>query len=962
MPSRGYDWKTVEAHWQHRWADDAVFEAEPNPGKPKWFGTFPYPYINGYLHLGQGISFLHVDIMARYKRMTGHRVLFSQAFHVTGLPIVGAARRIAEGEEGQRQILRDMGFSDQEIPKFADPLHWVEVFGPATREDLTRFGAALDWRRSFVTTHINPHYDAFVKWQFTKLREGGFVSLGKHPVIWCPHDQAPIGDHDRYKGEGETPTEFTLLKFPWRAAYLMAATLRPETVYGQTNLWVDPSVEYVRAAVDGEEWIVNREAADKLAEQGHAVTVRGTVMGRDLVGQEVVAPAIHRAIPVLPSKFIDQGRGTGIVTSVPSDAPDDYVALQELKADPEEVRSYGLDPTSLAAIKPIPIIRIEGWGPLPAVEVVERLGIRDQTDWEKLEKAKEEVYAAGYYHGVMGGACGEFAGMPVAEAKERIKEKLLREGEAASMWEPSGVVICRCLTKAIVKVVEDQWFLTYADPRWKGEAHRAIDTMTLYPEVIRKQLHYTVDWLRDWPCAHHQGLGTRLPWDERWVIESLSDSTIYMAYYTIAHVLQGGGVDAARLGTRFFDHVFLGRGDVAGAAAETGLPVKTVKLMREEFLYWYPFDLRNTGKDLVQNHMTFCIFHHTAIFPPGHWPRAFGVNGFMELAGQKMSKSKGNFILLREATAKWGADVVRLTLAQGGEGIADPNFDPAFADALGPKLRQWFRHATSRHRQRKRRRPVDTWMKAVLHRAINETTSAMETLSHRTALKHGYFDLQRDWAWYLKRCGRTPQADLHQEFVEYQTKMLNPFTPHLAEEIWQSIGGEGYIQGAPWPSADEAALDRTAEASEDLVRRTLEDVKQILKVTGLRPRRVVLYVAPAWKAEVYRRAVLAARGGKFEIGSLIRESLETLGPGLDRGEVAEYCKQAVEAARRLSGDALARFGTTIDEAAYLGDALSFLSKEIGAPVEVHVAEEPGVPDPAHKARNAQPWRPAIYVE
>src|SRR2546422_3248211 len=124
-------------------------------------------------------------------------------------------------------------------------------FSPAaTMDDLKALGAAVDWTRSFITTPLNPPYDAFVRWQFHRLKDGGYVRIDKHPVIWCPKDQAPIGDHDRLEGEGETPMEYTLLKFPLAdGRFLVAATIRPETVFGQTNLWVDPDAEYVVARV-----------------------------------------------------------------------------------------------------------------------------------------------------------------------------------------------------------------------------------------------------------------------------------------------------------------------------------------------------------------------------------------------------------------------------------------------------------------------------------------------------------------------------------------------------------------------------------------------------------------------------------------------------------------------------------------------------------------------------------------
>src|SRR5207247_4217447 len=127
----------------------------------------------------------------------------------------------------------------------------------------------------------------------------------------------------------------------------------------------------------------------------------------------------------------------------------------------------------------------------------------------------------------------------------------------------------------------------------------------------------------------------------------LSDSTIYMAYYTIAHALQGGALRssvpwAQRLDDAFFDFVFFGRGSAKAVASRLGLDPDVIEGLRHEFTYWYPVDLRNTGKDLVQNHMTFCLFAHTAIFPNEQSPRGFGVHGRVRLAGRRMSKSPRN--------------------------------------------------------------------------------------------------------------------------------------------------------------------------------------------------------------------------------------------------------------------------------------------------------------------------------
>ncbi len=967
MPRRRYDPKTIEAKWQRAWARARLFEAKAKPGAPKWYSNVPYPYTNSYQHLGFGIAFLRAEFQSRYRRMAGYNVLHPQGFHCTGLPIVGAAKRVAQGDPVMIDILRKMGVKARDVRKFADPLHWIDVFPAATVDDLKALGAAVDWRRSFITTDRNPPYDAFVKWQFRRLKEGGYVRLGKHPVIWCPRDQAPIGDHDRLEGEGETPTEFTLLKFPMGEKVLVAATVRPETVFGQTNLWVDPAVRYVEARVDGETWVLNEAAVSKLREQGRQVEAVGRIRGADLVGKEVVAPGINKAIPVLPTKFIDQARGTGIVTSVPSDAPDDYVALRELQSDERAMARYRLDRARVRAIEPVPIIRTEGWGPLPAREIVERLGIRSSADRKALTTAKEAVYRSGFYSGVMNENCGPFTGMRVEIAKEEVKTQLRANGQADGLWEPSGEVVCRCTARAIVKVVENQWFLAYGDPEWKANAHRALDSMALYPETVRKQFEHTIDWLNDWPCAHHQGLGSRLPWDDHWVIESLSDSTVYMADYTIAHALQGGKLRsevpwAGRVDDAFFDYVFRGQGDPAALAKRLGTTRAVLEGLRREFVYWYPFDLRHTGKDLVQNHMTFCLFNHIALFPEAQWPRGFGIVGHLAMGGRKMSKSKGNVWYLRDAMRTFGADLVRIGLAYAGDGLDDPNFDTDFVESMRARLRDWHGFATARHRTRSTALPIDRWFLSTLNRAVAATRQAMEAMAYKAALRHGYFDLQTAWSWYVRRSGGVPHRRVLRRFLEVQTKVLAPFLPHLAEEVWSRIGGKGFVSAARYPEPDPSELDERAEAAERYLRGTVDDVREILRATSLKPKRVVLYAAPAWKREAYARLAGIAAVQALDLGGAMKALMEDPALRARGGEVQALARKAVPEIARLSPEDAKARAEPFDELAYLGAAKSFLSGELRARVDVYDAEAPGLHDPRGRAKAAVPWRPAIYVE
>src|SRR5439155_1293511 len=194
---------------------------------------------------------------------------------------------------------------------------------------------------------------------------------------------------------------------------------------------------------------------------------------------------------------------------------------------------------------------------------------------------------------------------------------------------------------------------------------------------------------------------------------------------------------------------------------------------------------RNTGKDLVQNHMTFCLFAHTAIFLKELWPRGFGVNGWVRLAGRKMSKSRGNVWYIREAVREWGADAIRLTIANAGDGLDDPNVDMDFAEAAKARIGEWLRFATAKHATRKDHRGID----------------------------------------------------------------------------------------ARYPKALAAEVDPRAAAAEALLQSTLSDVREILKVTGIAPKRVALYTAPAWKVRVHRIARDLAKQGPIPMNGLMERVL-----------------------------------------------------------------------------------------
>ena len=116
-----------------------------------------------------------------------------------------------------------------------------------------------------------------------------------------------------------------------------------------------------------------------------------------------------------------------------------------------------------------------------------------------------------------------------------------------------------------------------------------------------------------------------MPWGKGWIIETLSDSTVYMSFYTINKHIKQNKIKPESLTPEVFDYIFLGKGEVEEIGATTGINPELLEAMRNEFQYWYPLDFRNSAKELVPNHLSFCVFHHAALFPPrilAHEPSA----------------------------------------------------------------------------------------------------------------------------------------------------------------------------------------------------------------------------------------------------------------------------------------------------------------------------------------------------
>ncbi|MFW6449345.1 MAG: class I tRNA ligase family protein, partial [Halobacteriota archaeon] len=673
--------------------------------------------------------------------------------------------------------------------------------------------------------------------------------------------------------------------------------------------------------------------------------VEAPVPTAELIGAEVENPVTGEAIAILPATFVDVDNATGVVMSVPAHSPDDWVALEALREDPSPLVTAGLDPAILDGIEPVQIAEVEGYGTYPAAEVVEAWEIEDQDD-PALEEATQELYNREFHQGRLTAAYGEYAGELIEDVRDAFRDRYAEAGAFDTMYEFNEEVVCRCGGDVEV-AVQDTWFLRYNDPDWRGATREALDRAEILPEGSRDQYEHTIGWLEEWPCIRNYGLGTPLPWDEEFIIEPLSDSTIYMAFYTLAHRLDEleGPVDR-----ELFREVFQASEPSPAAAA-----------LREEFEYWYPVDVRFSASELIPNHLTFYLYHHADLFERTRWPAGITTMGMGLVKGKSMSSSAGRVVLADRTVEEYGADTVRFFLMNSAEPWQDFDWRPDPVRNTRDQLERFWRRAVeliegpagSRDLE-----PIDRWLLSRLQRTIEATTEALETYETRAASQAAFFEIEDDLRWYRRRTDtdRPGARWTLREVLRTRLRLLAPFVPFMTNELHERLTGEA-AERAPWPAVDESLLREDLEAGEELVRDLVDDVGNIVDVTETDPGRIHIYAAADWKRSVLE-AVLRAEGA--ESGEIIGELMEEQ-RFRERGEaVPDLVGRLVEyvhARPRELVDVLPE----IDELAVLERAAGFLGATFDAEVEVH-HEDGDPPDPGGRADAAIPGRPAIHVE
>jgi leucyl-tRNA synthetase len=748
MPEKQYDSKQIEEKWQERWKDSALFRAEENSSKPKYYVLEMLPYPSGTLHIGHIRNYAIGDALARYKRMRGFNVLHPMGWDAFGLPAENAA-----------------------IANKRDPYEWTSFNIENMKRQHRRMGFSYDWSREVAT--CDPEYYRWNQWFFLKMLEHGLAYRKKALVNWCNecgtvlaneqvvdgccwrHEGTPVEQRaieqwflriTKYADEllnaiGELkdgwPERVLLMQTNWIGRSegaevdfqldgsdkrLCVFTTRIDTIFGAACLILAPEHPMVAELAGGELKTQVKRMIDSRAAKGP-----GDVDKEGLsTGKFAVNPFSGEKIPIWIGNFVLMGYGTGAIMAVPAHDQRDF----------EFCEKYG--------IKWRPVVRPSGSGAI----------------WPFVDD--------GFLMD-----CGEFSGLPSEEARRVMTAKAEAEGfgKAAITYRikdwgisrqrywgtPIPVIYCpKC---GIVPVPENDLpvvlplrvpitgkgrsplenvpeFMNVKCPKCGEDARRESDTMDTFIDSSWYFYRY---------CDPHN---SKAPFD--------SSKIAY--WFPIDQYI--GGVEHAIL------HLIYSR--------------FWTKMMRD-------FGLVTNDEPI----------------------RRLFTQGMVIKDGAKMSKSRGNVVSADQMIEKFGADTGRIFELFAAPPEKEMDWTDAGANGAYSFLGRVYRFVT-RNIGQGQPESTDTDRKVLrkLHQSLHRITSDFESRWHFNTSIAALMELMNVLIEHEKQISRVVMADV----LEKLTLMLEPFAPYLAEELWEEQGKAAPVFHHAWPEYDpELARDEEAE-------------------------------------------------------------------------------------------------------------------------------------------------------
>jgi leucyl-tRNA synthetase len=761
-----YEPQAIEQKWQTRWEEAGVFRAGKRPGAPKKYILEMLPYPSGKMHMGHVRNYLIGDVYARFFQMKGHDVLHPMGWDAFGLPAENAAIK-----DGVHPAVR----TRENIDSF--------------KKEIRSLGYSYDWTREVNTSE--PEYYRWNQWFFIQMLERGLVYRRFSKVNWCTgcmtvianeqvkdgtcercespvvdkelpewsfritkYSQALLDGLDELK---EWPERITSMQRNWIGrsegveadfnvqgsdARIRVFTTRIDTIHGCTYVVLAPDHKLVaqvttsaqRAEVDA---FVKRMAAISKTDR----TAEGATKEGVFTGAHAINPFTGQPVPIWIANFVLSDYGTGAVMSVPAHDERDF----------DFARKYAL----------------------PIKVVVQPAVGNKLPPGDKLEVAYTE-------DGVLVDS-GEYSGLPSAEARKKMGEKLRAEGrgepKVTYRQKDWGFSRQRYWGTPIPIV-----YCEKCDPERKGQPVPLdqlpvrlpeIDTQTVLTGKGEPPLAKVPSWVNT-TCPKCQGPARR----ETETMDTFVDSCWYFARYLSPN----------------YDEA----------------PIDPKEAQR-----WLPVDVYVGGPEHAVMHLLYFRFWTRVMKLLGLSPVDEPVKRLVTQGivngpdGRKMSKRWGNVVAPASIVSKYGADTARAYVLFAGPPERDFDWsDDQVEGAFRFLKRVWtlaVQHqgvAGATHTGAYEGKALE--IRRAAHKCLKRVGEAIERLSFNTAIAGS---MEYVNALYALGTAETPaEKAAMAEAVRILSVVLTPFAPHLADEIAESYGAKDFTVTQGWPEFDPSLV------------------------------------------------------------------------------------------------------------------------------------------------------------
>jgi leucyl-tRNA synthetase len=779
----------IEQKWQQKWREMGLDNTPEASEKPKFYALSMFPYPSGNLHMGHVRNYTITDVIARFKRLQGYRVLHPMGWDAFGLPAENAA-----------------------IERGVHPAKWTYQNIAGMKAQLQQLGLSIDWDREVAT--CSPDYYRWTQWLFLQFLDAGLAYQKEAAVNWDPIDQTVLAN-EQVDSEGRSwrsgakverkllrqwflkitdyaeqlladldkltgwPERVKLMQANWIGksigAYLefpiinsdekiAVFTTRPDTVYGVTYVVLAPehpltlkiTTPAQKTAVDA--FIQEITAESELDRTAEDKPKRGIKTGGIAIN-----PFTGQEIPILIADYVLYEYGTGAVMGVPAHDTRDFQFAQENDLPIQVVILPENGETELTQAYTEPGIMVNS-APFDGLHSLEaKIAIIDYATAKGYGKARIQYRLRDWlisrqrYWGcpipvIHCPSCGTVP-VPASDLPVTLPEDVEFSGRGAS---------------PLAKL--ENW-VNVACPSCGEPAKRETDTMDTFIDSSWYFLRYT------------DAREERIPFE----LEKVNDWMAVDQYV--------GGIEHAILHllySRFFTKVLRDRGLV-------NIDEPFTRLLTQGMVQGLTYKNPKTGKYVPVDRV---VYKNDRYRDRDTWEA-------LDFFFEKMSKSKYNGVDPLEVLEKYGADTARMFILFTAPPEKDLQWEDAgvegqfrFLNRVWRLVAEYIDKQPAKVTQSPTLSKLEKDLRRAIHTAIKEISEDLE----------GDYQLNTAVSELMKLSnalgdGKCCDSPVYGEGIETLLQLLAPFAPHIAEELWHQLGHADSIHLQSWPNVDPSALE-----------------------------------------------------------------------------------------------------------------------------------------------------------